>query len=84
MKDPSLWIFFSVLFIVAGALNFARALRDSGGRRNARFALAASCVLWAIACAAFRFLGDIYGLGIGSVAAVVMIGASILKMRDTK
>ena len=84
MKDPSLWIIFSVLFIVAGALNLARAMKDSGGRKNARLALAASCVLWAVASAAFRFLGDIYGLGIGSVAAVVMIVASILKMRDTK
>ncbi len=84
MKDPSLWIIFSALFMVAGALNLVRGLKDKCGRRNARLALAASCVLWAVASAAFRFLGDSFGLGIGGVAAIVMIGASLLKMRDSK
>jgi hypothetical protein len=84
MQDPTLWIIFVALFILAGILNLARGIKDSAGKRNARIALALSCGLWAAASAAFRFAGDAYGLGIGAAAGIVMIAASILKMRDVK
>ena len=78
--NPALWILFVCLFLVAGAMNMGRALRDSGPKRTARFCLAAACLLFAAASASFRFVNDMAGYVLAGMAALLVVGSGLLQM----
>ena len=78
--NPTLWVMFVCLFLVAGAMNLVRGLRDSGPKRPARLCLAAACVIFAAASACFRFVNDAAGYVLAAVAAMLIIASGLLQM----
>lgn len=78
--SPTLWVMFVCLFLVAGAMNLGRALRDSGAKRTARYCLAAACLLFAAASACFRFVNDTAGYILAGMAALLVVGSGLLQM----
>jgi hypothetical protein len=69
MTNENLWYAFAGLFALAGAIHFLRALKKTGGRRNAGFALAGASLIWGATALTFRFAG-LYPAGLVALAAV--------------
>jgi len=75
MDNPNLWYAFAGLFVLAGLLNAAKALRSSGPPRFIRMCLAAACVCWSAVSLLYRFGAQpvlLYGaIGLGVVMMLV-------------
>ncbi len=84
VSSPYLWLTFTALFLVAGAVNLARGLGSDAGKRIARFTLAVTCVVFAGSSAAFRFLSDRAGFGLAVFGGLLIVTSALLRMGQEK
>ena len=69
MGNENLWYSFAALFALAGLIHLVKALKKTGGKRNAGFALAGASVIWGATALAFRFIG-VYPAGLIALGAI--------------
>lgn len=81
MANKNLWLLFIGLFIFTGILNLVRGLRRTDSKRPLSLGLGVSSFLWAASAALFRFVDHTVGYIAAVLAAVLMIGASMVGMR---
>ncbi len=81
MSSPILWIGFAAAFLLAGALNLERAFRGRQSARPVRITLAISCIAWAVAGPAYRYLGTGIAYTAAGIGAAIIVVAAVLAIR---